>query len=288
MTPVLSLVVCTRNRAERLRGCLAALAAIRSSHPWEAIVVDNGSIDATRRVVEEATARFPVALRLVSEPEPGVAGARNTGWRAAAGAIVAYTDDDCYPASDFVDLVLDRFDENPELGFLGGTVLLHDPDDAAVAVVRLRDPVDIPPRAFVTPGLLISANLAFRREVLEAIDGFDPAFGYAGGGFAGEDVDAAARASVVGWRGRYDPALVVHHHHGRRPGPDADAARRAYGIGSGAFFAKSALDRRLRRIYLAGWVRLTADRLRTRGDLRSIGWEVGGALRYLRVRWLGR
>ncbi len=132
----------------------------------------------------------------------------------------------------------------------------------------------------MTPGALISANLAFRREVLEAIGGFDIVFGY-GAGFAGEDVDAIARAAAAGWRGLYDPGLVVRHHHplGLRP------RSAAYDVGRGAFFAKCALDRRMRRKYLAGWLRLTAGRARRREDLRPFARELWGAVRYLALRF---
>jgi len=279
----LSLVICTRNRADALSGCLDAVAEIRSSRPWEVVVVDNAPIDSTR-VVHDLAA-YPVAIRTIAEPVPGVARARNSGWRLAAGAIIAFTDDDCYPAPNLVDGILDRFEEDPGLGFLGGSVILHDPNDASVAVVAGQETVEIQPGGFVTPGCLISANLAFRREVLETIGGFDVAFGYDTAGFAGEDVDAVARASAAGWRGRYDPALVVRHHHGRGPGPDAEWTRRAYDIGRGAFFAKSALDPRMRRTYLAGWLRLTLARFKRRDDFRPVVRELWGAARYLWLRF---
>jgi hypothetical protein len=291
VTTALSLVICTRNRADRLRDCLSAVAEVRSSRAWEVVVVDNASTDDTPRVVERARETFPVPLLLVEEPVPGVSRARNSGWRSASGAIVAYTDDDCYPAPDLVDVILDRFEREDELGFLGGAVLPYDPSDAPITFVAVREPVEIIPGGFVTPGLLISANLAFRREVLLAIGGFDVAFGY-GAGFAGgkvdavvEDADAAARAAASGWRGRYDPDAVVRHHHRRRPGPDVDGIRRAYDVGRGAFFAKCALDRRMRRTYVVGWLRLTAGRFRRREDLRPIGRELWGASRYLSMRF---
>lgn len=294
MTTALSLVICTRNRADRLGSCLDAVAEIRSSRPWETVVVDNASTDDTARVVADARETFPVPLRLIEERVPGVSRARNSGWRSASGAIVAYTDDDCYPAPDLVDAILSHFDRERGLGFLGGAVLPYDPRDAPVTFVAVSEPVKFRPRAFVTPGLLISANLAFRREVLEAIGGFDVAFGY-GAGFAGgrmdavvEDADAAARAAADGWRGCYDPRVVVHHHHRRRPGPEVDDIRRAYDVGRGAFFAKCALDRRMRRRYVTGWFRLTTGRFRRREDLRPIGRELWGATRYLTMRMNSR
>jgi glycosyltransferase involved in cell wall biosynthesis len=262
---------------------------MRSDRAWELVVVDNASRDETRSVIEAAERELPVPLIMVSEPVPGVTRARNSGWHAASGAIVAFTDDDCYPAPDLISVVLDRFDQEDGLGFLAGAVLPHDPTDARVAFVAGSEPIEIQPAGFVTPGLVLSANLAFRRSALEAIDGFDPFFEYTLG-WAGEDVDAAARVSGAGWIGRYDPSAVVYHHHGRKRGAELDRVRSAYDLGRGAFFAKCACDARLRRTYLAGWMRLTARRIRRRQGIRAIGRELRGAGGYLahRLRSRGR
>jgi hypothetical protein len=64
-----------------------------------------------------------------------------------------------------------------------------------------------------------------------------------------------------------------------------ERTRRAYDVGRGAFFAKSALDPRMRRTYVAGWLRLTAGRCRRREDPRRIGRELWGAMRYLSLRF---
>jgi len=279
----LSLVICTRNRAEQLRACLAAVAAIKSSRPWEVIVVDNGSSDRTQAVLEEARGALPVRMTVVLEPVPGIARARNRGWRAASGSIVAFTDDDCYPSTDFIDRIWECFDEAQEVGFVGGAVILHDLEDARVTTITRSERMDIRPGMFIAAGTLISANLALRRRVLEAIGGFDEAFAY-GDGFSGGDVDLVARASAAGWRGLYEPELIVRHHHGRKPGPETNRVLRAYDLGRGAFYAKSALDPRMRRTYLAAWLTMTWGRIRRRQSLAPVVRELHGAARYLALR----
>lgn len=285
----LSLVICTRDRAAQLERTLVEVAGIRTARQWEIVVVDNDSTDGTAEVVEAAQGSLGAPLRLVREPAEGVSRARNTGWQSASGGVVSYIDDDCYPAPDFVDRILGRFDEDAGLGFLGGAVLPYDEQDALVTIVAGRRPIEIQPRGFVTPGLMICANLAFRQEALEAIGGFDVVFGY-GAHFPGgvdaviEDLDAAARASAAGWRGRYDPDVIVRHHHRRKPGPEVARLRRGYDVGRGAFYAKAALDSRLRKTYLVGWARLTAGRARRREDPRAVGRELAGAVRYLTTR----
>src|SRR5205814_7930384 len=96
--------------------------------------------------------------------------------------------------------------------------------------------ITIPPFSFIEPGLILGANMAFRRLVLEKIDGFDPAFG-PGNKYVSDDPDIQARASFAGWTGIYDPVLTVAHHHGR----DAAAAQQlvhTYCRSSGAYYAK--------------------------------------------------
>ncbi|MGH7046696.1 MAG: glycosyltransferase family A protein [Stellaceae bacterium] len=95
-----SIVVPTRNRAPKLSACLATVARIHIDIPWELIVVDNGSTDATATVIGESarTAVFPVIA--AHEPIAGSYWARNTGWQAARGRFVALTDDDCYVGCD--------------------------------------------------------------------------------------------------------------------------------------------------------------------------------------------
>src|SRR5262245_37079210 len=138
----LSLVICTRNRARRLDRTLAAVTSIETSHPWEVVVVDNASTDETSQVVEQARGTSRIPLKLVHEPEEGVSRARNAGWRSASSDVVAYVDDDCYPAADYVDRVLECFENDRELGYLGGAVLPFDEKAARVTIVAETRPFE--------------------------------------------------------------------------------------------------------------------------------------------------
>jgi glycosyltransferase involved in cell wall biosynthesis len=280
--PELSIAVITRNRAMKLNGFLESAARIESERPWELVVVDNDSTDETPAVLANAREAFPVPLRSVVERTPGVARARNRAWHTALAPIVAFTNDDCYLPTDYVGRLLAAFDRDDRLGFVGGSVIRHDPDDDKLGNVSRSEPFEFRPGMFITPGALITANLAFRKAVLESLGGFDEVFAY-GNGLVGDDVDAVARASADGWRGLFDPELVVRHHHGRRSFEEVDAVQRGYDAGRGAFFAKCVLDRRLRRVYTGGWVKMTAEQL-ARGEVRKTVRELGGAARYLAIR----
>lgn len=273
----LSVVVCTRSRAPQLRACLERIGRLSGTAPWELVVVDNGSTDETAAVLRQFRRVSPHLLTVVEEPRPGLGRARNRGWRAAAGELIAFTDDDCYPADDYLNQIVACF-EDPRLGFLGGRILLFDPTDLPITIQELDQRVEIDPKAFLRAGLIQGANFAFRREVLEAIGGFDDAFG-AGTPFACEDVDALARAAALGWRGAYDPRPLVYHHHRRKTRDEAMQLRRVYDAARGAYYMKSVIDSAMRGRYFRSWMRrIVAQRPR-----RTIR-ELRGALAYLRER----
>jgi glycosyltransferase involved in cell wall biosynthesis len=236
-----SLIVCTRNRAAQLGPCLEALSGLRHSGPWELILVDNGSTDGTDAVLKAFVATAPVPACYVFEPVAGLARARNTGVAAASGEVVAFTDDDCYVAPDLIDQVAAAF-ADPAVGYAGGRILLHDPQDARITIMESTEPQRFPPRSFLRTGQFQGANMAFRRAALQAAGGFDTLFG-AGSYFPAEDIDALAAVSCGGWTGVYAPGIVVSHHHRRREA-DVPALSREYDRGRGAYHMKLLLKRR--------------------------------------------
>ena len=196
---------------------------------------------------------FAQPTRLVSEPALGQGNARNAGWRSAEAQIVAYLDDDCYPAEDYLDAIHNCFVENPNLGFVSGRILLYDETDLRMTIQESLRHVSLTPKSFVLPGFIQGANSAFRRASLAQVDGFDPRFGGAKGQFLAEELDVAARISAAGWHGAYDPRPLVYHHHGRKTRWQAWRLMRVYQRGIGGFYAKCFLDRELRASLLANF-----------------------------------
>ncbi len=278
--PSLSLVVCTRNRAMALNRCLAAIAKIRPplGCRFDFILVDNGSTDETATVFKRHARAFPFPSRYLFEPAPGVGNALNCGYRASSGAIVAFTDDDCYPAVDFADAVLAGL-KDPTLGVVTGRILLHDPDDAPLTIEESSIPRRYPAGSYVRPGQFTGANLSFRRAALDGIGGFDPLFGPGSYIGSGADCDAASRVCLAGWDGQYDPRIIIHHHHGRQDAGVLRRLRRRYAIGSGGYHMKLLVE--LRRPghvlrYLSGLPRKLLL------SPSTLYWEAVGALRFIR------
>jgi glycosyltransferase involved in cell wall biosynthesis len=282
-----SLIVCTRNRAARLPDFLARIATLEPPPGgWELIVVDNASTDSTSLVIDRFADAAPFPVRCVHEAMPGLSLARNAGLAQAVGDILAFTDDDCYPQSDYLRALVDVFAEG-RYGFVGGRVVLHDPSDARVCVRDVPTAIDIPARSFVRAGLIHGANMALTREVARAVGGFDPLLGAGAACVAGEDTDYIARAVWLGFCGRYDPRPLVAHHHGRKPGPDAEKQRRGYDYGRGAYYGKRLLDAHSRRAYLSAWYWEARRHIR-RHRIGCLRREALGAARYGIQRFIAR
>jgi len=252
--PIIALVIVTRNRREKLLRTLESLTKLRTRLTWELIVVDNGSTDGTGIALGAFAAAFAQPVRLVYEPAPGQGNARNAGWKSAEAQIVAYLDDDCYPAEDYLDAVVECFAETPNLGFVSGRILLYDETDFRITIQESLTRVPLAPQSFIRPGVIQGANSAFRRASLAEVGGFDARFGGAKGQFLAEELDVAARISTAGWHGAYDPRPLVYHHHGRKTRVEAWRLMRVYQRGIGGFYAKCLFfDRQLRIPFLANF-----------------------------------
>lgn len=166
MTIRASVVVPTRNRPELLGVCLRALMA-QDMDPtsFEVIVVDDGTCERTRRQVAAFAAGTPLVRYLRTGGARGPAAARNMGWRAAVGAIVAFTDDDCTPDPSWLRVGVAGFVDGIA-GVSGQTIvpLRHSPTDYEYNAAQLAC------SEFVT------ANCFYRRQALVAAGGFDERF----------------------------------------------------------------------------------------------------------------
>jgi GT2 family glycosyltransferase len=175
--------------------------------------------------------------------------ARNRGWKAAHGEIIAFTDDDCYPDPKFLQTIVDCFEEDLRIGFIGGRILLYDSTDYRITLQESEERQEISPGSFINAGLIQGANFACRRKAIESVDGFDELFG-AGTRFPCEDIDIIARISSVGWFGAYDPRPLVYHHHRRKTELEAAQLMIQYDRGRGAYYAKCLTNASLRNVYL--------------------------------------
>jgi GT2 family glycosyltransferase len=202
-TPLVSVVVPTRDRATRLRRLLAALEAqtLDLTH-FEVIVVDNGSLDGTPALLEEAVASSPLSLRTIARTRgEGPAAARNDGWRAAKASLVAFTDDDCEPAPGWLEESIDASSAAPDAAIQGATI--PNPDELRQRMGPFAHTQSIERRG----PYFQTCNMLYPRSVLESLGGFDERFTQP----AGEDTDLAWRALEGGARIEFAPRALVFH-----------------------------------------------------------------------------
>ena len=198
--PRISVVVCSFNGSRTIGECLQAISKIR--YPgFEVIVVDDGSTDNTAAI----TAQYDV--NLIRTPNNGLSHARNLGWQAANGEIVAYIDDDAYPDPDWLGYLAEMFRTHDYAGVGGPNIPPR--DDGFIAACVANAPGG-PAHVLITdteaehiPG----CNMAFLRSALEAVGGFDAQFRT-----AGDDVDMCWRLQEHGWKLGFSPSAQVWHH----------------------------------------------------------------------------
>src|SRR5687768_1750797 len=115
--PAVSVVVPTRGRAGYLEVTLDSLAAQDLDAPWELVVVDDGSGDGTRELLERRGVR---SVRL--DPARGLNGARNAGLRATSAPLVALADDDVAAPPGWLRAYVEGADRHPEAEAFGGPI----------------------------------------------------------------------------------------------------------------------------------------------------------------------
>lgn len=197
--PKVSVVVCSYNGAKTIRDCLEAVT--RLDYPnYEVVVVNDGSTDRTAEIVAE----YPV--RRIDTAQGGLSRARNVGMHAATGEIVAYIDDDAFPAPDWLTHLALMFLSTDHVG-VGGPNLppADDPEVADCVANSPGGPSHVLFDDFVAEHLP-GCNMAFRRDAILAIDGFDEQFR-----IAGDDVDLCWRLQDNGGTLGFSPCAVVWH-----------------------------------------------------------------------------
>jgi GT2 family glycosyltransferase len=199
-TPRVSVVVCSYNGGATLEQCLKSLCAL--DYPdYEVILVDDGSTDDTKAIA----ARFP-EVRAIHQPNFGLSAARNVGLHAATGEIVAYTDSDCFADVNWLTHMVYQLRRTGAAG-VGGPNLT--PEDGRVAACVAACPgqpthvLESDQVAEHVPG----CNMAFRKDALLSINGFDTMYRQ-----AGDDVDLCWRLQQAGLWITFAPGAFVWHH----------------------------------------------------------------------------
>jgi len=120
-TPIITVILCTRNREGVISNALASLVRQDFREAWELIVVDNGSTDQTVNVVKDFSKILPI--KVVHEPEAGKSRALNRGLDAARGDLIAFTDDDVILAPCWLSALVSASRSHPDATVFCGPIL---------------------------------------------------------------------------------------------------------------------------------------------------------------------
>ncbi len=202
--PKVSVVVCTYNGSRTIVETLKALQELAYLN-YEVVIVNDGSTDHTAELIEPFAddPRF----NLVHKKNGGLSSARNVGMRAASGEIVVYLDDDAYPGPCWLFYVAHHLMTTDHVGVGGpnippwgdgmiGEAVAHSPGGPNHVLYSDQVAEHIP-----------GCNMAFRRDALLAINGFDERFR-----IAGDDVDLCWRLQDNGGVIGFHPGATVFHH----------------------------------------------------------------------------
>lgn len=211
-----SVILCTRNRAESLSVTLAAIArlVVPAGCDVELIVVDNASSDQTRHVIDSFQPAT-MKVRHLTEQGKGKSCCLNLAIAAAAGEILAFIDDDVRPDAHWI-VELDRaFVEAEVMAVQGKVVCVYDPPLPdwydATQLGGLAE-VDLgPARRSWIKDPCVGANMAFRRTVVDRIGNFRTFLGPGQSGFF-DDTEFSWRMHEAGMRIEYLPEVFAYHH----------------------------------------------------------------------------
>jgi O-antigen biosynthesis protein len=236
--PRMSVVVCTHNGDETLDECLDGVAGL--TYPdFETIVVCDGCSDDSAAIARRHGAT------VLETAHRGLSAARNAGSLCAEGEIVAFLDDDAYPDPDWLHYVAAALGESRHGGVGGPNIPPCDDGLTAECVAAAPGgPIHVlvsDREAEHVPG----CNMAFRKQALEEIGGFDERFRV-----AGDDVDLCWRLQEAGWKLGFSAGAVVMH---RRRDSVRRYLRQQYGYGKAEALLERKWPQRYNRAGSSRW-----------------------------------
>jgi glucosyl-dolichyl phosphate glucuronosyltransferase len=215
----ISAIVCTLDRGPAIeRTVTSLLAQSLPAADYEVLLIDNGSKPENRAILERFAATHPQQVRYVREEIRGLSQARNRGIQEARSDQLLFVDDDAVAPPNLLAAYVAAFAATPEVAILGSAVeLVHEGtrppwfEDWLLPYLGAFDkgteacelsPMECPR----------GCNMAFRRQVFDAVGGFHTDFGRKPGSLVSlEEIEVCARAAAAGFKSRYVPSAPLLH-----------------------------------------------------------------------------
>jgi glycosyltransferase involved in cell wall biosynthesis len=293
--PPVTVAICTRNHpllVERaIRSIITAAKTADIGDEFEILVVDNApSDDRTLHVANSFD-----CVRYVREPKPGLDFARNRAVAEARGEILAFVDDDAVADRGWLRGLRKALTENPDAAAMTGPILPYELETTAQVLFEVRGGFGraFEPRRFgpdnryirnypCNAGVFgVGCNMAFRRQVLIQLGGFDDALDTGAPLPGGGDLDIFYRLLRAGYILVQEPQFLIRHQH-RREYPQLRHQMYTWGLGMMAYAIKNyGQDRAHRarfRCMILGWFReigkmLVATALSRRDWKIDLAWS---------------
>lgn len=218
--PFITVALCTHNHADRLNRTLADLARLKSpASPWEFLIIDNASTDATSALLASDDWRpANMVVRIVREVKLGLSNARNRALEEARGEYVLFMDDDETPDPSWL-IEYEQAMRQYQPDALGGRIEVFFEDGAQPGwlqneLLGFLGKLDHGEARWLTERAtpIFGGNFAFHRSVFERIGNFDARLGRQGtANIGGEDTEIYRRLLEHGCRVRWVPSAIINH-----------------------------------------------------------------------------
>ncbi len=228
--PFISIVVPVKDFERTISKSLGYLLQINYPHDFmEIVIVDGGSRDRTPDIIRSRQKDYSF-IKLIEAPDCASAGfARNKALESAKGEYIFFTDGDCAPCKEWVNIMLSKFASDAAIGIVGGEIhtLKVDTENLTEAYCEhFRFNMVSPRYGFIKEGyfpaltdrsptqiaghrayFFVTANVAYRRKAIRSADA--KFWQYP----TGEDMDMCLQVESKGWRLYFAPDAYVHHMH---------------------------------------------------------------------------
>jgi glycosyltransferase involved in cell wall biosynthesis len=210
-----SVIIPTLNRCNLLADVVASVRAqCFPADQYEIIVVDNGSTDGTRELVERLNQDGGKPIHYVYEPRPGLHWARHAGARAAQGDILAFTDDDALVTSGWLVGLSMAYDD-PQVGAAGGPIHVHwrTPAPPWVPPLGTFGHLDYGPeyQELAWPRTIYGGNFSVRKQALFDVGGFNPDTAAEDRLVGDGETGLCRKLYSAGWKIVYVPEALIYH-----------------------------------------------------------------------------
>lgn len=212
---LISVVVCTYNRAGLLANCLKSLKnQTADKNFYEVIIVDNNSIDNTQEIAESFISNR-ASFRIIKEKHQGLSYARNKGWQEAKGKYVAYIDDDAEAKPDWIEQIAHFLKTHPKVKVFGGPYSRFFRTSPPVWLPENYSTLNLGSRIKalnVKNEWISGSNMIFNKILFYKYGGFNTDFeGKGAKVIYGEEIEFLTRLKKTGESVFYVPTIRVKH-----------------------------------------------------------------------------